>query len=506
MKLNKLKDVFSSVKVKLFITLSSTILLIIIFLIIVNNFALENFYLYNKQNTLKAVYETINNYYENPNQDKDIESELEKLSVKNNFDILVKDNNGINVYTTNKNFSSVIGNINDILDKFNTNKGKELESNDKFVIKKQQDLKNGLSYIMLSGKLDNGYFLYIRIPVTSIQDSVKISNNFLLLMAGFTILIASIMVSIVSRKFTEPILELNNIAKKMSNLDFSQKYKITNAKDEINDLGKSINTMSDKLEKTIKQLRSSNIELERDIEEKSKIDEMRKTFISDVSHELKTPIALIQGYSEGLLENVNTDEESRKFYAEVILDETNKMDKLVKQLLELMKLEYGKREFNNKEFNIVELEKEVIRKANVMVEGKQAEILFDSNQEIQVFADDFYIEQVLTNYLTNAIKNVEEMYGEKYIKISNEIKSEENKVCIKVFNTGKNISEENLNRIWNRFYKADESRHREDGGTGIGLAFVKAIMSNYDNKYGVRNLENGVEFYFELDMKQGRQA
>lgn len=501
MKLNKLKDVFSSVKVKLFITLSSTILLIIIFLIIVNNFALENFYLYNKQNTLKAVYETINNYYENPNQDKDIESELEKLSVKNNFDILVKDNNGINVYTTNKNFSSVIGNINDILDKFNTNKGKELESNDKFVIKKQQDLKNGLSYIMLSGKLDNGYFLYIRIPVTSIQDSVKISNNFLLLMAGFTILIASIMVSIVSRKFTEPILELNNIAKKMSNLDFSQKYKITNAKDEINDLGKSINTMSDKLEKTIKQLRSSNIELERDIEEKSKIDEMRKTFISDVSHELKTPIALIQGYSEGLLENVNTDEESRKFYAEVILDETNKMDKLVKQLLELMKLEYGKREFNNKEFNIVELEKEVIRKANVMVEGKQAEILFDSNQEIQVFADDFYIEQVLTNYLTNAIKNVEEMYGEKYIKISNEIKSEENKVCIKVFNTGKNISEENLNRIWNRFYKADESRHREDGGTGIGLAFVKAIMSNYDNKYGVRNLENGVEFYFELDMK-----
>ncbi len=506
MKLNKLKDVFSSVKVKLFITLSSTILLIIIFLIIVNNFALENFYLYNKQNTLKAVYETINNYYENPNQDNDIESELEKLSVKNNFDILVKDNNGINVYTTNKNFSSVIGNINDILDKFNTNKGKELESNDKFVIKKQQDLKNGLSYIMLSGKLDNGYFLYIRIPVTSIQDSVKISNNFLLLMAGFTILIASIMVSIVSRKFTEPILELNNIAKKMSNLDFSQKYKITNAKDEINDLGKSINTMSDKLEKTIKQLRSSNIELERDIEEKSKIDEMRKTFISDVSHELKTPIALIQGYSEGLLENVNTDEESRKFYAEVIFDETNKMDKLVKQLLELMKLEYGKREFNNKEFNIVELEKEVIRKTNVMVEGKQAEIIFDSNQEIQVFADDFYIEQVLTNYMINAIKNVEEMYGEKYIKISNEIKSEENKVCIKVFNTGKNISEENLNRIWNRFYKADESRHREDGGTGIGLAFVKAIMSNYDNKYGVRNLENGVEFYFELDMKQGRQA
>ena len=147
-------------------------------------------------------------------------------------------------------------------------------------------------------------------------------------MAGFVILISAIMVSIVSKKFTEPILELNNIAKRMSNLDFSKKYEVTNAKDEINDLGRSINIMSEKLEKTIKQLRNTNIELERDIEEKSKLDEMRKTFISDVSHELKTPIALIQGYSEGLLENVNSDEESRRFYAEVILDETNKINNI----------------------------------------------------------------------------------------------------------------------------------------------------------------------------------
>ncbi len=497
----KIKNLFSSVKVKLFATLSLTILLVIIFLIIVNNFALENFYLYNKEKSLKSVYDIINNYYQNVNSDNDIATELEKIAIRNNFDILIKDNDGINVYTTNKSFSSAIGTINDIMDKFNMTSGKELETNDKFSIRKQRDMKNGISYIMLSGKLDNGYLVYIRIPVTSIQDSVKISNNFLWLMAGFTILISAIMVSVISRKFTEPILELNNIAKKMSNLDFSQKYNTTDVKDEINDLGNSINIMSEKLEKTIKQLRSSNIELERDIEEKSKIDEMRKTFISDVSHELKTPIALIQGYSEGLLENVNSNEESRRFYAEVILDETNKMDKLVKQLLELMKLEYGKREFSNHEFDIVELEKEVIRKSKVMLEEKNIIVSFDEEKDIQVIADDFYIEQVITNYLTNAIKNVKEVDGEKTIRISNEINIQKNKVCIKVFNTGDKIKEENLNRIWNRFYKADESRNREDGGTGIGLAFVKAIMSNYGNKYGVVNKENGVEFYFELDLK-----
>lgn len=501
MKLNKeIKEAFSSVKVKLFFTLSLTILLVIIFLIIVNNFLLENFYLYSKQKTLKSVYDTINNYYINPSQYTDIETELEKMSVKNNFDILIKDNNGINIYTTNKNFTSVIGTINDIIDRFN--EGKELETNDNFSIRKQSDIKNGISYLMLSGKLENGYFLYIRIPISSIKDSVKISNNFLLLMAGFTILIAAIMVSIVSKKFTEPILELNNIAKRMSNLDFSRKYEVTNAKDEINDLGRSINTMSDKLEKTIKQLRNTNIELEKDIEEKSKLDEMRTSFISDVSHELKTPIALIQGYSEGLLENVNTDEESRKFYAEVILDESNKMDRLVKQLLELMKLEYGKREFNDKEFNIVEVEKEVIRKSKVMLEEKNIQVEWQNTDVINVFADDFYIEQVITNYITNAIKNAKPtIEGEKIIKIENEINNEKNKVRVKVFNTGKNIKEEDLNRIWNRFYKVDESRNREDGGTGIGLSFVKAIMNNYGNNYGVVNKDDGVEFYFELDMK-----
>ena len=498
MKLNKIKDVLSSVKVKLFLSLSITVLLIILFMILVNNFALEQFYLYKKQITLKTVYESINDYYQKQNRDDDIQTELEKLSIKNNFDILIKDNNGINLYTTNKNFSTVIGSINDILDK--ANDGKEIESNDNFKIKQQRDTKNGLSYMMLSGKLENGYFLYIRIPLNSIKDSVSISNNFLLMMAGLTILIASIMVTIVSRKFTEPILELNNIAKKMSNLDFSQKYQVTNAKDEINDLGRSINTMSDKLERTIKQLRSSNSELERDIEEKSKIDEMRKTFISDVSHELKTPIALIQGYSEGLLENVNSDEESRKFYAEVILDETNKMDKLVKQLLELMKLEYGKRQFNDKKFNIVEVEKEVVRKSKVMLEEKKVKIEFNLSEEINVFADDFYIEQVISNYITNAIKHVKEIDGKKVISIVNEVNIEKNKVRVKIFNTGENIAEEHINRIWNRFYKVDESRNRTDGGTGIGLSFVKAIMNNYGNRYGVTNKDDGVEFYFDLDL------
>ena len=496
--MGKIKNALKSVRVKLFLMVSLIIIVLILFLILLNNLVFGQFYLYSKTKDLKEVYTLINDYYNHPS-DIDLDAELEKLAVNNNFDILIKNDENINVFTSNKDFLSTFGQMNAMTNALNA--GETLEENEEFMIRKLRDTKTGISYILLSAKLDNGYLLYIRIPVSSIEESVKISNNFLYLIAGFTILISAVVVSFVSRKFTEPILELNTIAKNMANLDFSHKYRITDADDEINNLGKSINLMSDKLEKTIKQLRSTNIELEKDIEEKSKIDEMRKSFISDVSHELKTPIALIQGYSEGLLENVNTDDESRKFYAEVILDETNKMDKLVKQLLELMKLEYGKREFQDTKFNIVELEKEVIRKSKVMLEEKGVEVELKSPEEINVIADDFYIEQVITNYLTNAIKHVEEVDGKKYIVIKNSVNVEKNKVRVSVFNTGINIKEEDLTRIWNRFYKVDESRNRADGGTGIGLSFVKAIMSNYKNDYGVINKEDGVEFYFELGLK-----
>ena len=486
--MSKKQNPLKSVRVKLFMTLSLVILLIIIFLILVNNFVLGRFYLYSKRQTLKSVYRTVNDYYNN-DKSENFEEKLEQIAIQNNFDILIRNNENVNIYTSNKDFYSTFGQMNEMTSRFNIGVGELIEQSDNFVIKKIKDSKNGITYILLSSTLDNGYLLYIRIPISSIQESVKISNNFLYLMAGFAILIAAVIVSYVSRKFTDPILELNDIAKKMSNLDFSHKYRIKDVDDEINNLGRSIN-----------ELRNSNIELEKDIEEKSKIDEMRKSFISDVSHELKTPIALIQGYSEGLLENVNTDEESRKFYAEVILDETNKMDKLVKQLLELMKLEYGKRQFNDKKFNIVEVEKEVVRKSKVMLEEKKVKIEFNLSEEINVFADDFYIEQVISNYITNAIKHVKEIDGKKVISIVNEVNIEKNKVRVKIFNTGENIAEEHINRIWNRFYKVDESRNRTDGGTGIGLSFVKAIMNNYGNRYGVTNKDDGVEFYFDLDL------
>ena len=221
-----------------------------------------------------------------------------------------------------------------------------------------------------------------------------------------------------------------------------------------------------KIEETISQIKKENIDFEKDLEKQAKIDEMRKQFVSDVSHELKTPIALIQGYAEGLVENVNTDEENKNFYANVILDEANKMDKLVKRLLELMKLEHDDIAFNDTNFDIVELIRETIRISKVKLEEENIEVVFDEKGPIYVFADDFYVEQVFSNYFTNAIKNIRERVGKKQIKISIKKAEEQGKIRISVYNTGSHIAEENLERIWHRFYKVDSARSREKGGTG----------------------------------------
>lgn len=496
--MDKIKDKFKSVRFKLFFIMCVVILIIVLFLILINSIVLENFYIYSKTATIKQVYRKVNNYYASENPNINLETELKKIAYKNNFDILIKTDTNLIIFTSDKEFLSstyILKDINEITrENINTQNDKKNNLN----IKITTDETNNINYMFLTGILDNGYVLYIRMPISPIKESVKISNTLLLMIGGVTLAVAGVVASFISKKFTNPILQLNDIANKMAKLDFSQKYRVTDTEDEINELGRSINTMSDKLETTIKQLQKSNIELEKDIEEKSKIDDMRKQFISDVSHELKTPIALIQGYAEGLIENVSTDEESRRFYAEVILDETNKMDRLVKQLLELMKLEYGKKEFNNEKFDINELINEVIRKCEVMLQKNNIQVEFESKKPIYVWADEFYIEQVVTNYFTNAIKHTEEIGNNKKIKIT--VKQLNDKMRITVFNTGKTIPEEDLTRIWGRFYKVDSSRNRQDGGTGIGLALVKAIMNNYQNEYGVNNKKDGVEFYFDVDI------
>lgn len=489
----KKESMNKSIKTKLFLIMTLTIMSILGILIFVNSFIIESYYLYYKKSNLLQAYNEINKVLNSISiTNSEAKLKIEKIAINNNFNIVINNKYNTTIYNSNDDFNYYLIDFSKIASE------NILYNKDNTYIVEARDSKSDINFLLLVGKIGNDGKIYIRMPISSIKDSVKISNNFFYSIGIITIIISGIAILIISKKFTKPISELSSIANKMANLDFSQKYRIKDTGDDVDNLGKSINTMSDKLEKTITELQNNNSELEKDIERKSKIDEMRKQFISDVSHELKTPIALIQGYSEGLLENVNSDEENRKFYAEVIQDEANKMDIMVKNLLELMKLEYGAKKLDNKHFNIVDLINEEVRKYTVMLNDNKIKVIFTLKEPVYVNADINMIEQVLNNYLSNAIKNNEEINGKKIIKIT--IKIIDNKVRIYVFNTGKNIPSENMEKIWNRFYKEDTSRNREMGGTGIGLSLVKAIMNNYNNEYGAINREEGVEFYFDLNM------
>ena len=230
--ITNIKERFKTIRVKLFLTLCITITVIIIFLILINSIVLETYYIYSKQSMLLTAYSVINDYYNGKLKSSNIELDLEKMSFSNDFDILIKTETSI--YTTSKDFISSLTDVS-----YNRRKGLDeniLYTDEDVEIKRTIDQKTELSFILLSTTLDNGYELYIRVAVASIQESVKIANKFLMLMGFVTIIISGMIVLVISRKFTSPIEELNEITTKISELDFSHKYIVGETEDEINNL------------------------------------------------------------------------------------------------------------------------------------------------------------------------------------------------------------------------------------------------------------------------------
>lgn len=368
-----------------------------------------------------------------------------------------------------------------------------IENGDDYVI--QMTGQEGKEYLEIYGRLNTGISFIMRTPISSIEESAKIANRFYAMAGCVGALAGGIIIWFVSRRVTKPILELNNISERMVQLDFEAKYQ-GKARNEIDLLGENINKLSDSLERTISELKTANNELQRDVEKKEAVDEMRKEFLANVSHELKTPIALIQGYAEGLQEEINDDPESRQFYCDVIVDEAAKMNNMVKKLLTLNQLEFGNDVVTMERFDITALVKNYIQSAAILTRQHEITVRMEEYPPIYAWADEFKIEEVFMNFFSNAVNHCE---GEKIIDVKMEQK--ENIVRVSVFNTGKPIPEDSIGHIWEKFYKVDKARTREYGGSGVGLSIVKAIMESMNQKYGVINYNNGVEFWFELETK-----
>ncbi len=381
---------------------------------------------------------------------------------------------------------------------FKSDSGADVEqliyTNDYRLIK-VYDATSQTYYIDLFGVINySRQFIYIRSNLDGIYEAVNVSNRFLFYVGLIVVIVGSIVMLLISNNFTKPIYDLSHIAYAMSNLDFSIKYE-DKRKDELGLLGNSINTMSEQLEHTISELKSANNELQKDIAKKVEIEEMRTEFLSNVTHELKTPIALIQGYAEGLRDNISDDAESRNFYCEVIMDEAVKMNDMVKKLLSLNQIESGNNAIDFNHFDIIPVIKSVVQSFDIVGQQKNVKFIFDDTKEQYVWADEYMMEEVITNYISNAINHVKEP---NRIEIKTQI-VKDGIVRVSVINSGDPIPEEDIDNIWRKFYKVDKARTREYGGNGIGLSIVKAIMDAHNQHYGVTNLDSGVEFWFECD-------
>lgn len=470
------------------------ILFMIVVFMIVNGSFLEKYYISNKKSEFIKVYTMVQEGVENGTINSETpEKDLGRLTEKNNISIAVIDSEYNVVYTNVREKQMMVVQLFGYL--YDKSHQEVLEKTDSYDICKSVDPQNNTEYLSMWGSFDNGDIFIMRSPLESIRSAVMIFNRFIGVVGGCVILVSVLLAWYFSKRITEPIMELATLSQKMADLDFDAKY-TSGGSNEIGVLGENFNRMSERLEQTISNLKEANYKLQKDIEQKEKRENMRSEFLGNVSHELKTPIALIQGYAEGLKEGVNDDPESREFYCEVIMDEAGKMNRMVKNLLALNQLEFGEDDVQFERFDITSLISGVLQSLDILIEQKEAQVIFRHKNPVYVWADEFKVEQVVRNYVNNALNHVD---GEKVIEIK--ITKENDMAKITVFNTGTPIPEEDLPHIWEKFYKVDKARTREYGGNGIGLSIVKAIMDSFGKGYGAINHTNGVEFWFELDMK-----
>lgn len=467
----------------------------ILFCWFLNSTFLQKYYIFNKKAVLLELHgDLVGAIGENRIDTEEFDLFLQQKCSKYNLALIVLDANSQVIEDSGGGADFLKQQLLQHLFALSNEKYEIMDHGDGYIIAQVKDTRAQMEYIEIWGVLPGGYFFIIRSALEGIRDSVQIANRFLAIVGIFASVMSGILIWYVSRRITTPILQLANISKRMSHLDFTARYEGM-SRNEIGLLGENINRLSDTLEHTISELKTANNELMRDIRKKEEVDQMRREFLANVSHELKTPIALIQGYAEGLQEEVNSDPESRKFYCDVIVDEAGKMNNMVKKLLTLNQLESGSDVVSMERFDIAALVNNYLQSADLLARQNGISVRMEEMEPVYVWGDEFKVEEVVMNYFSNAVNHCG---GEKVI----EVRIVKNGPCarVSVFNTGAPIPEESLSHLWEKFYKVDKARTREYGGSGVGLSIVKAIMESMNQKYGVINYKNGVAFWFELEL------
>ncbi len=487
-----------SIRLKIILVFSLLISLILIFQIFFNTYLSRNFYITYKENTMKTAYEEIVSTFDGTAES--VSLAINNVERQHNLNILVWTGEDI-LYTSYDKYFSQISNgelprpddfiREDIREEMQNAYKPNLDEDRRPTRNPFPNNKNMLENNNSFMFEDQEVFVYMFLPMDSIEDSVAIFSVATTRIITITFIIGIIVCIFISKSITKPIKEMEATASKLSNLDFSSKVDENISSIELSNLARNINSMSLQLEDSINELNSANEKLKEDIDYQKRMDDMRKEFVGNVSHEMKTPLAVMRMYAENL--KLNIENIDREYYCDTIIEETESLSDLVTSMLNISSIESGLAQMHMERFNISEFVENLIDKLSVLSENREIQFFVEKN--IFIVGDEKYLEQAMKNFIINAIDHTD--IGGK-IKIS--LKTIDDKAEFSVFNEGKNISDEDMKQIWDSFYRSDKARNRKNNNVGLGLHIVKTIIEKHTGEYGCKNISNGVEFYLKLNM------
>lgn len=488
----------TSITRKLFIITTIVFSVFIIGTLTIQSVFFEYFYVNKKRNDLKSDIEKFKASYNKTETKDEIAELLEEYEGNSNIKLVIWNTNGKLTYMSepqkNREEYMSLRELSEFAVQWvQVPEGiSALSRQNRTIIVASKGIQNvERKLIAITPDKEKDGIIFAISSIQNVSEASSVINQFYIYFLIGAIVIVIALSFVYSNMIAKPLVNINRTATKMAKLDFSEKCTV-NSNDEIGNVAASLNFLSENLDNALTSLRTANAKLEEDIEKERNLEKMRKEFVASVSHELKTPITLIDGYAVGLKDDIFEGEE-KDFYLDVIIDEARKMGHLVTDMLDLSQLESGNFKLTLEEFNLKELIVLTLKKYETLINEKLVRIETSLIDNIRVNADYRRMEQVLTNFITNAIRHVDE---NGTIRVSTVEKGEF--ISIEVENTGSHMPEEEMDKIWDKFYKLDKSRSRKLGGTGIGLSIVKNILTLHGYGYGVSNTDDGVMFYFEV--------
>lgn len=486
-----------SIAKKLFLITALIMVIFIMIALIIQSVFFKGFYMMRKKNQIESSLSKIEQSYVKAKSNKEAVNIINNFEGSSQYKVIILNSDGSPKYISNLNFEREEifkhGYITGLIISLNENNILSDVKNKNDSVIYTSDARNMKIRSLVCAKYikDKNEFLILIGSLQPVNEAMMVTRQFYIYIFAGGILVIILLSFVFSNIVSKSLIKINKTAAKMANLDFSEKCEVK-SKDEVGNLAASLNTLSENLQNALGSLKQANAKLTEDIEKERNLEKMRKEFIAAVSHELKTPISLIEGYTEGIKDGV-FDENETGNYLDLIIDESYKMANLVEDMLDLSQLESGNFKLVKDKFYLDELIRTTLKKYNVLMSEKNITLKCNLLDNIPVTADWDRIEQVMNNYLGNAIKHTGNNGN-----ISINMLDEESDIVVEVINTGNIIPDGEMENIWEKFYKIDKSRNRKLGGTGIGLSIVKNIMILHGGSYGVGNTNDGVKFYFSL--------